>query len=465
MRLLTISNLYPRPDQPQRGMFNRQLFRVLAEKVQVTNVCLVPSWQLWRWRRIRRWKDPCGPEFTTHYVPVFYVPFFGRSWSWKTYGWTCKSLKPLVAEADVLYVPWIYPDGVVATRLGHKLGKHVWLKVLGSDTFHLRNSRRRKVILDACEHVDGIVCVWRGLAERLISFGVPPAKIHVVPNGVDTDHFTFRTRQEALTLLQAAGGISESLAQQVVHSKIVLSVGNLVPVKGPDILLEAFAQIRGQRSEVRRRTTDDSGQTTEDRKKAQYSSEDKEEKDGVSNLGSCILHPVSDSSHSSLTPKPRHVDTPILLIIIGSGPMRAALERRARELGSGDSVFFLGSRPHAEVALWMNIADCLCSTSRSEGMPNVVLEAQTSGLPVVGTDAGATRDLLKGEHSAIIVGQSDNGLLKESPNLSAEIAQALRSMLDDTHDRVGIHRRHTPGFSWRDKAKAILKLIDAEREG
>jgi glycosyltransferase involved in cell wall biosynthesis len=143
--------------------------------------------------------------------------------------------------------------------------------------------------------------------------------------------------------------------------------------------------------------------------------------------------------------------------------MRAALERRSRELGIGDSVFFLGSRPHAEVALWMNIADCLCSTSRSEGMPNVVLEAQTSGMPVVGTDAGATRDLLKGEKAARIVGQAENGLLNETPGLAAEIARAMRSVLNDTHDRVGIHRRHTPGFSWRDKAKAILELINAEK--
>ena len=54
MKLLTLSNLYPRPDRPAGGMFNAQLFRELASLtgVALQNVCLVPEWRVWRWRKI-----------------------------------------------------------------------------------------------------------------------------------------------------------------------------------------------------------------------------------------------------------------------------------------------------------------------------------------------------------------------------------------------------------------------------
>jgi glycosyltransferase involved in cell wall biosynthesis len=73
--------------------------------------------------------------------------------------------------------------------------------------------------------------------------------------------------------------------------------------------------------------------------------------------------------------------------------MRSKLERLARTLGIGDQVRFLGRRPPEEVADWMNRADVLCLPSRSEGMPNVVLEARACGLPVVASPAGAIPEL------------------------------------------------------------------------
>ena len=89
MKLLTITNLYPRPDQPQRGLFNAQLFAALARAVAekwgaVQNVCLVPEWRAWRWRKIGRWEDPLGEATSVHtsYLPVPYVPLIGRNLSW-----------------------------------------------------------------------------------------------------------------------------------------------------------------------------------------------------------------------------------------------------------------------------------------------------------------------------------------------------------------------------------------------
>ena len=84
MNILTITNLYPRPDQPQRGLFNAQFFAALQAEtdVEVRTICLVPEWRIWRWKNIRAWSDD-----STFYLPVFYIPVIGRNISWWTYGW------------------------------------------------------------------------------------------------------------------------------------------------------------------------------------------------------------------------------------------------------------------------------------------------------------------------------------------------------------------------------------------
>ncbi|MCA1658527.1 MAG: glycosyltransferase, partial [Verrucomicrobiaceae bacterium] len=77
------------------------------------------------------------------------------------------------------------------------------------------------------------------------------------------------------------------------------------------------------------------------------------------------------------------------LVIIGDGPLRGALERRARKLG--ERVRFLGALGVYEVAQCMRRASVLAVPSMTaadgdaEGLPNVVVEAAASGLPVVGT--------------------------------------------------------------------------------
>jgi hypothetical protein len=44
MKILAVTNLYPRPDEPRRGLFNAQLFAALAEQgVEATPLVLVPE--------------------------------------------------------------------------------------------------------------------------------------------------------------------------------------------------------------------------------------------------------------------------------------------------------------------------------------------------------------------------------------------------------------------------------------
>jgi len=85
-----------------------------------------------------------------------------------------------------------------------------------------------------------------------------------------------------------------------------------------------------------------------------------------------------------------------LLVLVGRGPLRGALEVHARELGLAGRVRLLGELPPDELAHWYAAADALLLTSQREGRPNVVLEALASGLPVLATPAGGTAELLEG---------------------------------------------------------------------
>ena len=106
------------------------------------------------------------------------------------------------------------------------------------------------------------------------------------------------------------------------------------------------------------------------------------------------------------------------LRIVGDGPLRAQLEAQA----AGLNVTFLGPRPPAEVRNLMQRASIFSMPSRSarsgdsEGLPFVVLEAQSSGLPVVSTlHAGIPEAILDGE----------TGLLSEEGDVEQIAANLL----------------------------------------
>jgi glycosyltransferase involved in cell wall biosynthesis len=74
------------------------------------------------------------------------------------------------------------------------------------------------------------------------------------------------------------------------------------------------------------------------------------------------------------------------LSIVGDGPERAALAKRAADLGP--AVTFTGALPRREALTWVAAADALLHPSAVEAAPSVVREARALGVPVVACDAG-----------------------------------------------------------------------------
>ncbi len=91
------------------------------------------------------------------------------------------------------------------------------------------------------------------------------------------------------------------------------------------------------------------------------------------------------------------------MVIAGSGPLRAALEDLARELGVAPRVRFTGRVENAEMAALYRNADLMLNPSTVDNMPNSVLEAMASGVPVVSTDVGGLPFLVRDGVSALLV--------------------------------------------------------------
>jgi glycosyltransferase involved in cell wall biosynthesis len=114
------------------------------------------------------------------------------------------------------------------------------------------------------------------------------------------------------------------------------------------------------------------------------------------------------------------------LAIAGDGPLEEALERRIEDRGLGDAVELLGYVPNGP-ELWAEYrqSHTFLHVSLTEGLPQVLFEAQGAGLPVVATDVGGVSAAVGGGESALLVPPED----------AAAAAEALVRLAADEPER------------------------------
>lgn len=137
------------------------------------------------------------------------------------------------------------------------------------------------------------------------------------------------------------------------------------------------------------------------------------------------------------------------MAFVGRGPMHEAMVARTRELGLEGRVQLAGEASPEVLALWYGAADLLLLTSRREGRPNVVLEALSSGLPVLATDAGGTRELLRGIDGALLE-------QRDSDAIAARMVASLRAPADRE-----LLRAHARSFGWEAGLDALESLLES----
>jgi glycosyltransferase involved in cell wall biosynthesis len=142
------------------------------------------------------------------------------------------------------------------------------------------------------------------------------------------------------------------------------------------------------------------------------------------------------------------------MVVAGSGPLRAALEQLARELGIGAAVRFTGRVDNAGMAALYRDADLMLNPSKVDNMPNSVLEALASGVPVVSTNVGGVPFMVEHGKTALLVPpQSPEAMAEAMLRLCAEpaLAAALRE--------AGL--RYVQQYSWPNVRPRLLGVYGA----
>lgn len=204
---------------------------------------------------------------------------------------------------------------------------------------------------------DCVIVNSRAALEEERAAGFPPARLAHVPNAASSGPFPAVDR----AALGLPGG------------PLVLTVGQLEPIKGHRYVIEAWPAVRRS-------------------------------------------HPDAN------------------LVLVGDGPARGTLEEQVLRLGLGISVVFAGFRSPADA--YVTACDVLVQPSLTEGMPNAVLEAMAAGRPVIASRVGGVPELVVDGETGLLVPPAEPDalaraivVLLDDPDLGARLgaAAALRA--------------------------------------
>jgi len=145
--------------------------------------------------------------------------------------------------------------------------------------------------------------------------------------------------------------------------------------------------------------------------------------------------------------------TQIRMIIAGEGNELESLRQLVQGLGIEDKVVFLGAVPHDKVLEHYQKANVFVLPSLNEGMSNTMLEALACGLPIVATDTGGTKELVRDGKNGLIV------KMKDSHDLVEKIEKI---MLDrELEKRMGVASRlMAEELSWGKVAGQYVDLYE-----
>ncbi|HJC29237.1 MAG TPA: glycosyltransferase family 4 protein [Candidatus Dietzia intestinipullorum] len=152
-----------------------------------------------------------------------------------------------------------------------------------------------------------------------------------------------------------------------------------------------------------------------------------------------------------------------VLVVVGGGPHRKALEGLARRHGVADHVVFTGRVPADEIVDHHRMADVFAMPCRTrgagldvEGLGIVYLEASACGVPVVAGRSGGAPETVLDQHTGLVVdGTSDR-----------EIVEAVAGLLTDRPraSAMGVRGRNwvLDRWRWEDLARGMEQVLSGE---
>lgn len=165
-----------------------------------------------------------------------------------------------------------------------------------------------------------------------------------------------------------------------------------------------------------------------------------------------VGHLVDGKNHALIIDALAHLPE-VRLTIIGDGPLRATLLDQVTRLGLGGRVQILDVMPQPELVNWYGSADVSVLASRTEGMPNVVLESLACGTPVVTTAVAGVDEIMTVPAA---------GTVLQTPT-AGELAGAIERILRNPPDRSQI-RHHAETLGWDQTVNGLLDVLQSASE-
>src|SRR5262245_4189666 len=243
MKLLTFATLYPSAARPSHGIFVETRLRHLlasgsAQSVVVAPVPWFPAAQesFGRYGRIAqtpRHERLHGIEVEHPRFPL--LPKIGMSTApfllAAASAGTLRKVRERGYDFDVIDAHYFYPAGVAAALLGRRFGRSVVITARGSDiNLIAQHAIPRRLIVWAARRAAAVVTVSRALKGATERLGVDPQSISVLRTGVDAHAFHPLDRDAERSRLGVTG-------------RLLLSVGNLVELKGNDLVIQSLSAL------------------------------------------------------------------------------------------------------------------------------------------------------------------------------------------------------------------------------
>lgn len=141
------------------------------------------------------------------------------------------------------------------------------------------------------------------------------------------------------------------------------------------------------------------------------------------------------------------------LRMVGDGPQMHELQRHAAESGLGKSVTWCGWTTKEQLRELYTTSSCFVNPSFYEGMPNTVLEAMASGLPVVVSDVPGNNTLVEEDRNGYVFD------LKKPDAFFEALARMVRD--PEGAERMGLHGRQrvVDNYSWDIIAEQFMRFL------
>ena len=343
MRILVVTTFFPNSVNPHRAVFVKNLVNAMHKNAEMSVVAPVPYAPPFpkraRWMALRRipLREKIN-EIDIEHPRFIVLPkiewFTGASYFLGVVKMLSDKLRKL--RPDVIHVHCGYPDSVGVALAARLLGIPYVVTLHGSDINVYATYRLlRPQIRWALKGASGVIAVSSVIAGRVqtLTHDRVSHLVTIPCAGFDPRIFFERSLAESRLAVAVQASV-----------RVIVFVGHLVPVKGIEFLIDAWALLLNRNAAMVAR-----------------------------------------------------------LIIIGEGSSRELLEQRANQLGAVANITFTGVLSQKEVSTWIAASDLLCLPSLNEGTPNVVVEALATGIPVVASRVGGIPALIKdGENGKLV---------------------------------------------------------------